>query len=101
MSCTRESIPLLSELETKIVFRDGDDFEISEHEWCKECSNSYHTICDIVASKFNVPVKDHFMSIKIIRKQSQKARMFLTCANFFSKQNIISNCSSRCRHTGT
>jgi hypothetical protein len=88
MSCTRESIPLLSEIETKIVFRDGDDFKISEHEWCKECSNSYHTICDIVASKFNVPVKDHFMSIKIIRKQSQKARMFLTCANFFSKQNI-------------
>jgi hypothetical protein len=88
MTCTRDNIPLLSELETKIIFKDGDDFKISEHKWCKECSKSYHTICDIIASKFKIPVKNHHMQLKIIRKQSQKARMFLTCSNFFSKQNI-------------
>jgi hypothetical protein len=87
MSCTRDTIPLLSELETKIIFKD-EEVKMSEHKWCKECNESYHTICDIISSKFKVPVKNHYMQLKIIRKQSQKTRMFLTCANFFSNQNI-------------
>jgi hypothetical protein len=88
MTCTRETMPILSELETKVIFKEGDEFKMSEHKWCKECSNSYHTICDIIASKFNIPIKNHHIPLKEIRKQSQKARMFLTCANFFSKQNV-------------
>lgn len=87
MTCTRETIPLLSELETKIIFRD-ENIKISEHIWCKECNESYHTICDIIGSSLKVPVKKHHMILKLIRKQSQKARLFLTCANFFSKQNV-------------
>ncbi len=89
MTCTRDNMPLLSELETRIFFKDGDEFKMSEHEWCKECSKSYHTICDIIASKFNVPIKKHHMQLKVIRKQSQKARMFLTCSNFFFKTKHI------------
>lgn len=88
MTCTRETMSNLSNLETKLIFKEGEHFKMSEHKWCKECSDSYHTICDIIASKFNIPIKNHHIPLQKIRKQSQKARMFLTCANFFSKQNV-------------
>jgi len=82
-------MPFLSELETRIVFKDGQGFKMSEHEWCKECSKSYHTICDIIASKFNIPVKNHHMQLKVIRKQSQKERSYKYC-RLYKTKNVSS-----------
>ena len=77
MTCTRETMPLLSELETKLVFKE-DNVKISEHMWCKECSKTYHTICDIIASKFKVPIKNHHMSYKLYRRCFYRDCFFLT-----------------------
>lgn len=89
MSCTRINKPSQFKLDTMLVFKDKDnEVKISEHRWCKECSDSYHTICDIIASRFKIDFDNNFLPLIELRKQSQKARQFLTCVNFFSSEKI-------------